>query len=148
MCQDNCNTKDESSEGYRHLTYKDRVKIEGFYNDEGIDNKAEIARRLDFSRSTISREIKRGLTKIKNSDLTYTKIYSADLGQIIKNKLGKRKGPDLVISKNSEIADFIEEKIKAGYSPEVIANWIKKSDDFKITICAKTIYNYLHKGLF
>jgi len=147
MCQNNCNTKSNSREGFRHLTYEDRIKIEAFYNDEGLKNKAEIARRLGFSRSTISREVDKGLYKRKNSDLTYIEEYSSDKGQAIKEKRGERKGPNLVIAVNGKLATYIEEKIDAGYSPEVIEHWIKKNDDFKITICAKTIYNYIHKGI-
>jgi len=147
MCRNNCNTKTNSREGFKHLTFQDRIKIEAFYNDEGLKNKAEIARRLDFSRSTISREIKKGLCKKKNSDWTYEEIYSADKGQIIKEKRAERKGPNLVIAGNDKLATYIEEKIDDGYSPEVIAHWIKKNDAFKITICAKTIYNYIHNGI-
>lgn len=65
MCQNNCNTKTSSREGYRHLTYEDQIKIEAFYNDEGLNNKAEIARRLDFNCSTISREIDKVYIKRK-----------------------------------------------------------------------------------
>jgi len=147
MCQNNCNTKVRGIKWFRHLTYEERIKIEGFYNDEGMKNKAEIARRLGFSRSTISREIKKGLYEKKNSDLTYEEVYSADKGQFIKEKRGKRKGPNLIIAGNDELATYIEEKIKDGYSPEVIEYWIEQNDDFKINICAKTIYNYIHKGV-
>lgn len=147
MCQSNCNIKSNSREGYKHLTIKDRIKIEAFYNDEGIKNKAEIGRRLGFSRSTISREIKRGLTTRKNTDLTIEEIYSSDLGQMIKDEKVKRKGPNLVISESEELATYIEEKIKENYSPEVIANLIENNDNFKIKISFKTIYNYIHKGI-
>lgn len=43
---------------YKHLTPEERGKIEA-YLDERL-SQAEIARRLDRNRSTISREIKRG----------------------------------------------------------------------------------------
>jgi len=147
MCQSNCNTKVNSREGFRHLTFEDQIKIEAFYNNEGLKNKAEIARRLDFSRSAISREIDKGLYQRKNSDWTYTEVYSADKGQAIKEKRAKRKGPNLVISRNDKLATYIEEKIDDGYSLEVIEHWIKNDEDFKIKICAKTIYNYIHNGI-
>jgi IS30 family transposase len=147
MCQNNCNTKSNSREGFRHLTYEDRIIIEHLYNVQEITNKAEIARKLGFDRSTISREIKKGLYEKKNSDWTYEEKYSADKGQMIKEKRAENKGPNLVIAGNDKLATYIEEKIKDGYSPEVIEHWIKKNDDFKITICAKTIYNYIHTGV-
>ena len=100
MCQNNYNTKVSSREGFRHLTYEDRIKIEGFYNDEGLKNKAEIARRLGFDRSTISREIDKGLYKRKKSDLTYIEEYSADKGQMIKENRRGNKRPILVIAEN------------------------------------------------
>ena len=43
---------------YKHLTAEERGKIEA-YLDEGL-RPAEIARRLDRHRSTITREIQRG----------------------------------------------------------------------------------------
>lgn len=147
MCRDNYNTKKSNNKGSKHLTYKDRIKIEILYTDQGIKNKAEIARRVGFHRSTISREIKRGMTKQKNYDWSYSEVYRADLGQTIKDENAKRKGPNLVISKDSDLADYIETEIENGYSPEIIANWIKKDDSFKIKICAKTIYNYIDRGI-
>ncbi|MDA3931986.1 MAG: IS30 family transposase [Tenericutes bacterium] len=147
MCQSNCNTKANSREGFRHLTYEDRIIIEHLYNVEEITNKAEIARRVGFSRSSISREIDRGLYQKKNSDWTYEELYSSDKGQMIKEKRAKRKGPNLVIAGNDKLATYIEEKIDAGYSPEVIEHWIKNNGEFKIKICAKTIYNYIHNGI-
>ena len=51
-----------------------------------------------------------------------------------------------MIAGNDKLATYIEEK-NAGYSPEVIEHWIKRNDAFKITISAKTIDNYIHKGI-
>ncbi|WP_029236923.1 helix-turn-helix domain-containing protein, partial [Streptococcus sobrinus] len=63
-----------------HLSEVERGKIEAFLS-EGV-KPAEIARRLGRSRSTISREIKRGTTKqVKqvNGKKIYFDHYFADL---------------------------------------------------------------------
>ena len=67
---------------YCHLSEVERGKIEAFLS-EGV-KPAEIARRLGRSRSTISREIKRGTTKqVKqvNGKKVYFDHYFADLAQ-------------------------------------------------------------------
>ena len=52
---------------YNHLSAEERGQIEA-YLKEGI-SQAEIARRLDRHRSTISREIKRGAEQRKKKSL-------------------------------------------------------------------------------
>jgi len=46
------------------------------------ESQAEIARRLDRSRSTISREIRRGTVQQRNSDYLFFTEYFADTSQI------------------------------------------------------------------
>lgn len=52
---------------YNHLSAEERGQIEAYLR-EGI-SQAEIARRLDRHRSTISREIKRGAEQRKKKSL-------------------------------------------------------------------------------
>lgn len=52
---------------YNHLSAEERGQIEA-YLKEGV-SQAEIARRLDRHRSTISREIKRGAEQRKKKSL-------------------------------------------------------------------------------
>ncbi|MDD3910405.1 MAG: helix-turn-helix domain-containing protein [Proteiniphilum sp.] len=70
----NDNTK---TGGYKHLNYTERTQIERWYN---IDKKKpkEIAGLLNKSTRTIKREIKKGLVKNLNSDLTEKLVYSVN----------------------------------------------------------------------
>lgn len=54
---------------YKHLTAEERGKIEA-YLDEGL-RPAEIARRLDRHRSTITREIQRFCCKVSKRSLVF-----------------------------------------------------------------------------
>lgn len=57
---------------YKHLTAEERGKVEA-YLDEGL-RPAEIARRLDRHRSTITRKIQRGL-KLEKPRFTIPKLF-------------------------------------------------------------------------
>ena len=47
------------------------------------------------------------------------------------------------------MCEYIEERIKAKWSPDVIAKEIETKPEFKETrICTKTIYNYIEKNVF
>jgi len=152
MCQNNNITPDKNEKVKKeknHITYEDRIKMEVLYNRQPKTKKnfSAIARELGFSRSAISREIRRGLYEKLNSDLSKTMAYSSDIGQDINEAKGALKGPNLKIGSNLELAEYIEEKIKEKYSPEVIAYWIKNDKTFETKICAKTIYNYIYTGV-
>ena len=149
MCQNNSITADRNEKVKKeknHITYEDRIKMEVLYNrqPETKKNFAAIARELGFSRSAISREIRRGLYEKLNNNLSKTMAYSSDIGQNINEAKGSLKGPNLKISKDLKLAEYIEEKIKEKYSPEVIAYWIKNDETVETEICAKTIYNYIY----
>lgn len=130
----------------KHLKWDNRILIEHLYNVQK-KKPSEIAKELKKHRTTIEREIKRGLVKILNSDYTERTVYSADIAQSKHDRNGTAKGPILKIDKDHELAKFIEEKIREKYSPEVIAEMIAKDDRFKKKIHWKTIYNYIDKGI-
>lgn len=143
MCQDNYTTDNRKG---KHLTYDDRKIIEHLYN---IQDKSatEIGEELGSHRTTISREIKKGEVELRNSDYTIRNEYVADKGQQVYDNNATAKGPKIKLAKEHELADFIEEKIKDKFSPEVIANEIKEMDEFEINLHHKTIYNYIDKGI-
>jgi len=143
MCQSNYNTDRQKGE---HLNLEEKYIIAHLYNKQD-KNYSEIAREIKCHRTTISREIKRGLVKLKNSDWTYRKEYVPGLSQKIYDLNATSKGPKLKIGKHTKLAKYIEEKIKGNYSPEVISNKIDESDQFEINIHWKTIYNYIDKGV-
>ena len=74
-------------------------------------SKKEIAKLLAKSERTIRREIKRGLTTIKDSQWRDVSIYSADVSQAKYeyNKTGK--GGELILDREAELVKHIEERI-------------------------------------
>lgn len=133
------------SNKYRHLTRFDRMKIETYYNI-GYSQSA-IARLLDVNRSTICRELKRGMYDKLTSDLLLIQSYSSDKAQQIHDYNASAKGKFLKISNDFNLVKFIEDKItKDKYSPDAVTCEIKKK--FKTTISTTTLYRYIDMGLF
>lgn len=143
MCQKQYNTKQKE---WKHIIWEDRIIIEHLYNVQN-KNFTEIGIAVKKDRTTIGREIKRGLVEILNSDYTTKNVYSADIAHQKHDMNASAKGPMLKIANDHELAIFIEMKIKEKYSPEVIANMIEENECFKIKIHWKTIYNYIEKGV-
>lgn len=69
-------TKSSTVKHYQQLTPEERGEIEAYLNN-GM-SKADISRRLHRSRSTISREIKRGTVQQRNHDYLFVYHYYAD----------------------------------------------------------------------
>jgi IS30 family transposase len=132
----------------KHLTIKERYTIEILLK-EGL-KPIEIAKRLGRHKRTIEIEIAKGTIRLLNSDLTYRKEYCADVGQRVYEENSQNKGPGLKIGNDHKLAKHIEEKIKEEkYSPDAVIGEIKaKGLKFKTTICTKTLYNYIDKGIF
>ncbi len=143
MCQDNYNTNENKGE---HLKWEDRKVIEHLYNQQNKSPK-EIAQELGRHRTTISREVKKGKIELLNWDYTIRIEYDALKAQKVYDQNATAKGAKIKIGKDHRLAEFIEEKIKDKYSPEVIADMIKNSEDFEIELHWKTIYNYIDKGI-
>ena len=143
MCQqvDN-NTKSKKG---KHLNYEERLSIERWWNREK-KSKAEIARLLERSEKTIRNEIKRGLTINLTSELIEIEVYSADIAQAKYAYNLSGKGPDLKISNNYELKEFIETSIKVErLSPEAIVIH-PEFKTFGVKMCAKTIRNHIDLG--
>ena len=62
-------SKNSTTKHYQQLTPEERGEIQAYLN--AGESQAEIARRLDRSRSTISREIRRGTVQQRNSDYLF-----------------------------------------------------------------------------
>lgn len=142
MCQEDYNTDKRK---FKQLTYKDRVKIETLYNDQHL-NYTQIGDMLGKHRTTISRDIKLGLTELETSYLPVWK-YCAEVAQRKNEENETAKGTNLKIGNDIKLANFIEKEIKEEKSsPEVIEYKIKQSK-FTTTLCYKTIYNYIDKEI-
>lgn len=132
----------------KYLIEKERYKIEGL-KKAGISNK-DIAEQIGKSERTIRREIKRGTVVFLNTDLTERKEYCADVAQRKYVENAVNKGPGLKIGNDHKLAKYIEDKIlNENQSPDVVIGRIKaKGLKFKTSICTKTLYNYIDKGIF
>lgn len=147
MEQKNHNTKTRK---WKHLSEKDRYKIEALAQ-HGL-SPARIGNSLEPKRDrrTIERELARGMTLQRNSDLTEKYVYLADVGQRIYKENAVNKGRNLKIGYDHKLADYIENKIKnEKWSPDTIIGSIKKNEiSFGTIICTKTVYNYIDAGIF
>ena len=110
--------KDNTKEGkWKQLNEKERYKIEAL-SQSGL-SASEIGRELGRDRRTIEREIAKGLTLQRNSDLTERMVYLADVGQRKHDEKASNKGRGLKIGRDHKLAKHIEQKIgKEGWSPD------------------------------
>lgn len=122
---------------YNHLTIEERACICKF--KEMNMKIREMAKLLDRSASTISRELKRNSYKT-SINYSVTK-YSAVVAQ--KKYKERRKDCHRRIKINNETRKYIEDKLSINWSPEQIANReINRPKNFP---CASTIYRWIHK---
>jgi IS30 family transposase len=131
-----------------HLSERDRYLLEGYL--ESRLSVREIAQKLKSHISTIYREIKRGRVKRINSQLEEYWAYRANAAQCsYAEKVTKRRHL-LKIEKHKELANYIQKKItEERCSPDVIIGRIKQEGrKFEGSICTKTLYNYIGKGVF
>jgi IS30 family transposase len=132
----------------KHLIYSERCKLEVLLK-QGYKPK-EIGEILERDRRTIERERAKGLVELDNGDGTTRIEYSADIGQQKHDINATNKGPTIKLGKDHKLARYIEQKIiEEKYSPEAVLGEIKiKKIEFKTTICVKTLYSYIDKGIF
>jgi len=135
---------------WEHLSEKERYKIEAL-SQQGL-TPAEIGEALEprRDRRTIEREIAQGLTQQRNSDLTEKKVYLADVGQRKHDEKAANKGRGYKIGHDHRLVEHIERKIiDEKYSPDAVIGEIKeKGLRFEVTVCTKTVYNMIDKGIF
>lgn len=136
-----------SARKFKHLTQYDRGRIHAWLQ-EGL-SKAEIARKLGKHRSTISREIKRGTTTQKRSDLTTYEAYFPETGQAVYEKNRSACGKKLKVLKVEPFLQYAEKKIlEEKWSPDAVVGAARKkgfsSDEM---VCTKTLYKYIDQQL-
>lgn len=136
-----------------HLSYN--VKQQNQQKGEGLRG-IYIAAVIGLKTSTLQthRELKLKCWQRKKVQLingaTWEHCYSYS-AYVAQNKYDGKKqsrGPTLKIGHDHHLCEFIEKGIKEKTSPDVLAYLIGKSDEFKVKICTKTIYNYLGKNIF
>jgi IS30 family transposase len=156
MDQGNHNTPKRK---WKQITERERYKIEALYG-QGLAP-AQIGKALNPNRDrrTIERELHLGLVEQRHFNPSNKKyeplyitemVYRADTAQMRHNQRAANKGRGLKIGNDQRLADYIEKKIKKDkWSPDVIIGRIKaKGMVFKTSICTKTVYNYIDRGIF
>jgi len=133
---------------YKHFTETERYKLEALI--EGRVPPGEISQVLKKNRVTIYREIRRGRVTLKNTELMDIQRYRADAAQRDYEEKTSNRERTLKIGKDRELEAYISKKIKMEkYSPDAIVGEIKaKGMKFEGLMCAKTLYNYIERGLF
>lgn len=134
--------------GWKHLQEKERYQIEILCREKL--KPAEIGKRLGRDRRTIEREIARGSVKQRDSEWRERIVYCADAGQRVAQECASNKGRPLKIGHDHKLAKHMEKMIKeAKYSPDAVIGGIKAQElAFEVSICTKTLYNYISRGLF
>lgn len=131
----------------QHLRLNERWKIWALLKQG--KTKKFIAKEIGISERTLYYEIKRGIVKgLKRSDLTEYDEYSPEKADntYLNNK--KNKQGSLKIGNNIEFAMFIESMIiNEKNSPYAALEKAKKAG-FKLDICLRTLYNYIHNEIF
>jgi len=132
----------------KHLTERERYTIEILLKEK--IEASEIAKRLGRHKRTIEREMVKGNLRLLNSNLSYREEYCADRAQTVYTVNASKKGASLKIGNDHQLAKHIEERIiKGKYSPDAVMGEIKaKGLVFKTSLCTKTVYNYIDKGIF
>jgi IS30 family transposase len=147
MDQEKYNTKTRK---WKQLSEKERYKIEAL-SVQGL-TPAQIGAALTPKRDrrTIERELARGMTKQLDYELREKWVYLADVGQRKHDEKAANKGRGYKIGRDHKLAQHIEKKIgKEKYSPDAVIGEIReKGLSFQVTICTKTLYNYIDSGLF
>lgn len=118
-----------------HLTAEERDMISVLHAEQKLP--AQIAKIIGRHRSTITRELKRA------SSVYYRDKYigSQSHKNVQKNWKESHKRERI---NNPQIIEYIEEKIKIGWSPEIISN--KMKNDIGISVSHEAIYQFVYYG--
>ncbi|MCP4398716.1 MAG: IS30 family transposase [bacterium] len=128
----------------KHLNYNERIVIEKLLK-AGL-SKAQIAKELERSYSTIRREVANGTVEHLNSDLTSSMVYNADRAQDVHNLNASAKGAPVKLLAGRSSVLFISYFIRVKrWSPEVVAARMKEKG-MPDALCSKSIYNYIDQG--
>lgn len=138
----------EKGRRFSHLKWKDRLKIEKMLK-EGCKAK-DIAAALRVSDSTIYREIRRGQTVQRTTELIDREVYCPDVAEDKYRANLAAKGPALKLGNDYLLAAYIEDKIvNERYSPEAVLMKIKEDGlTFSVELSKWTLYSYISKGIF
>jgi IS30 family transposase len=123
------------------MQYKRLREEEGETISKGLaQNKSirSIAKELERSASTISREIKRNQSK------TGYWVFSAN--QKAKANASSRRKDKRRLMQNQRLRNYVEEKVKQGWSPKAIVERLKIDypQDMSMRLSHEAIYQYIY----
>ena len=133
---------------WKQLSARERYQIE-ILLQSGYSPK-EVSKKIGRDRRTIEREIKRGNVMQRDTYLREREKYCADAGQRVHDERASNKGRPLKIGHDHKLAEHIERKVgEERYSPDAVIGEIRaKGLKFKVSICTKTLYNYIDTNVF
>ena len=147
---------------YKHLNIKERVMIETIMKEQlevyGKVNITSIAKKLNRSKSTISREIRRNRTIVlkevfnKDSIFKKKKVITFEYESTEANAKATRKQREKGISRiklmyNKELIKEVNRLLKEeGKSPDIVAYKIRENNTFNVKVSTNTIYDGIRKG--
>jgi transposase, IS30 family len=120
------------------LTFYERQKIE--YHLKLKLTQRDIAKRLKRNQSDICREISRN----KDKDGKYKAAIAQKKAEFKSHKTNKRK-----LETNEALHDYVELKLKKGWSPQLIAGKLKYQPPKELTLVTlshEQIYDYIYNG--
>ncbi len=118
-----------------HLTHDDRIRLASLKR-AGLKQK-DIAKELGKNPSTISRELKRNLTKNKSRYDVRVAQDNTDQRRFLANQHFRK------VANSSWLQEHIRKKLKLDWSPEQIAGRLNR-DRGKPVVCHETIYQYVY----
>ena len=136
------------TKGSKCLTWVQRLQIEGMVKAKV--SKKKMAEVLGVSLQTVYNELKRGTyTRLNGTTYEFYKTYSPDIAQRKYEYNLTSKGPDLKITCDYALIEYIEERVlNEGISPCAVLGDIKKKNLPYTRISKTTLYRYIRMGLF
>jgi transposase, IS30 family len=116
---------------YGHLTYEERERL-AVLCAEGLCP-SEIAQELGRNRSSVYRELSRN----SNADGSY-RAASAD------RRYMARRQRMRFLDANSELAEFVVERLQEGWTPQQISGWLDAGNENLPSISFEAIYDWLY----
>lgn len=128
----------------KHLKHSHRLKFQA-HLEQGM-SVPEAGKAIGCSRATSYAEFRRGrVGPLLRGDWTEYYAYDADYAQRNYDTKATAKGPREKLGNHYEFAEFISGEIKQERSPYHALEAAKRTGRFKISICTKTLYNYIDK---
>ena len=116
---------------YCQLTLEERCEIHSL-SKRGI-SVSEIARQLGRDKSTISRELKRNVSKSGD--------YKPGLAE--KKALSRRHEGHYKLDRHPQLKCYVMDRMRIGWSPPVIAGRLCY-EEAEVRVTAETIYRYIY----